>query len=254
LDIHELRRQYREGKRDFSFADLQGVNCAGENLSNISLAQANLDHAILVNADLSQANLRQARLCGANLAGANLRQANLRRANLKQAILDGACLEGAALTGAIMPDGNVYSPPKLASRSVEQPNADAVEADSTMVTPDASEHSLPSVLPSSVRSHPKNKHFSTWQDFHTHLPWPLLAAWAMGFVLIGLLLGWRNATFLEWLIVWLISISWIISETMVGFIPLLVSLVVILRDGLSLSAFTAGGLAAVVLFVVLSQL
>ena len=98
-DFHrsELLREYENGRRDFS--------------------GANLRDAILKRTDLSDANLRGANLQGANLSDAILKRANLQGANLRDADLTGSNLRGAILEGAMLESANledaVYVPPEF---------------------------------------------------------------------------------------------------------------------------------------------
>ena len=59
---NEFIRLYKEGKRDFLYADLMDTD----------LRRANLRHANLSGADLSGANLQRTTLCGATIDGAIL--------------------------------------------------------------------------------------------------------------------------------------------------------------------------------------
>ena len=84
----DIVAEYRNGRRDFRFADLTGANLTG---------------ATLTGANLTRANLTGANLTGANLTDADLTNANLTNANLTNADLPRAYLTGADLTGARLP-------------------------------------------------------------------------------------------------------------------------------------------------------
>jgi uncharacterized protein YjbI with pentapeptide repeats len=96
----EFIRLYREGKRDFAKADLQGVNLQG----------VSLEHIRLIMADLREADLREANLRGAKLRGADLREADLRGTDLRGANLQDANLIGAKLAGAKLDDVTQIDP------------------------------------------------------------------------------------------------------------------------------------------------
>ncbi len=120
--------------RDYSGADLRGMNFQEKDLSGRNLIGADLSHANLSDGFLHRVNLEGANLFKANLFRANLLQANLRRVNLQEANLIGADLSGAdlreadlrgakigfgkrvmvkftgvILTGAILPDGQLHN-------------------------------------------------------------------------------------------------------------------------------------------------
>ena len=94
--MNDILKEYAEGKRDFTNADLSRAN-----LSRANLHGANLGGANLRDASLSCANLRDASLSGANLSNANLSDANLFNADLCDADLRGAYLSGADLSRAV---------------------------------------------------------------------------------------------------------------------------------------------------------
>ena len=110
MDSSELLKRYADGKRDFTWVDLQGASLAGATLVKIGLSRGKLNQAVLSGADLTQAHLLKAEFAEANLQGANLTQAtltkanltgtNLQKANLGDANLSRANLAGANLTGA----------------------------------------------------------------------------------------------------------------------------------------------------------
>ncbi|MEL6940161.1 MAG: pentapeptide repeat-containing protein [Cyanobacteria bacterium J06598_1] len=105
-----LLQRYKLGKRDFSWADLQGADLSQQDLSDINLYRANLAGANLKGANLTGANLFKASLAEANLTGANLTATNFCKADLQAAIVEQAALKAAKLRGAILPDGSCYQP------------------------------------------------------------------------------------------------------------------------------------------------
>ena len=108
-----LLQRYENGKRDFSWSDLQGVDLSHQNLSEINLYRANLAGANLQGTNLSKANLFKASLVQANLNGADLTAANLCKVDLLGAVMEDVCLEETKLRGAKLPDGSVYESPLL---------------------------------------------------------------------------------------------------------------------------------------------
>ncbi|NEO30021.1 MAG: hypothetical protein F6K36_06130 [Symploca sp. SIO3C6] len=97
MKVTEFIRQYSKGVRDFSAANLTGVNLSdaylsGANFSDADLSKANLKGANLRGANLSRAKLNHTQISGANLSRANLTHAQLNCANLVQADLREAIL------------------------------------------------------------------------------------------------------------------------------------------------------------------
>ena len=107
-----LLQRYETGKRDFSWADLQGADLSHQNLAEINLYRANLAGANLEGANLAKANLFKASLAAANLNGTNLTAANLCKVDLQGAVIESACLDEAKLRGATLPDGSAYVSPE----------------------------------------------------------------------------------------------------------------------------------------------
>lgn len=102
--------------RDWSGADLLGLDAHARNLSGLdatrallrdvdfrecNLRGARFDHANLSNARLQQADLRDASFVGADLEGANLAGADLRGANLSGASFFGASFQDQGSSGAL---------------------------------------------------------------------------------------------------------------------------------------------------------
>jgi uncharacterized protein YjbI with pentapeptide repeats len=105
MNIEDILKQYADGERDFSSANLAEANLSGVNLSGAKLIGANLSVANLCgsnlsDADLSRVKLNVARLSGANLSRANLYEANLNVANLTLADLSKSELRHASLVRA----------------------------------------------------------------------------------------------------------------------------------------------------------
>jgi uncharacterized protein YjbI with pentapeptide repeats len=103
--------RYSRGHRDFTKADLAGINLAKARLKFVLLSQANLkaanlSQAHLVGAELIYTNLQQAKLIETNLIGANLLAANLRQANLSRSRLCGALLNAVDLSDAILDEAS----------------------------------------------------------------------------------------------------------------------------------------------------
>jgi uncharacterized protein YjbI with pentapeptide repeats len=236
MEVSELLRQYASGKRDFGFANLQGVTLTGMDLTNIALYQANLVSAVLVQVNFTKANLRQANLQGADLSQANLRWANLRRANLKDAILEGAILDGAILTGAILPDGTPHSPVQ---------DAELQSSDSSDSLKQAISHSPMAVSPLSQVSEisPLAEELSSPQ--FQQIPWASLCFWWLGFSLFGLLLALCDAGILNWLVAWFSSICWILGESLTWFVPIIAAIAVF--DAAGISVVTLGTVVLIVL-------
>ncbi|NEQ48556.1 MAG: pentapeptide repeat-containing protein [Leptolyngbya sp. SIO3F4] len=85
---------YSEGRRDFSYCQMQAIRMSQYVLTEIDLWGCNLADAHLADVDFR----------GSNLRGADLQRANLRRANLQRADLRGACLKGAQIEDANFQD------------------------------------------------------------------------------------------------------------------------------------------------------
>ena len=85
MTAEEIIRRYTAGERDFSGADLRGVDLSKADLCGADLSAADLREADLSGADLNEVNLYGADLSGAKLRGASLRGADLRGARLGKA-------------------------------------------------------------------------------------------------------------------------------------------------------------------------
>jgi len=106
----ELQKAYRDGRRDFTGANLTDAHLFGADLTDAYFTGANLTDAYLLGATLRYAKLEGADLEGADLGyaylsetsftGANLAKANLTKADLRYATLRYANLTKANLTKA----------------------------------------------------------------------------------------------------------------------------------------------------------
>jgi hypothetical protein len=96
MDITQLKAQYKAGERNFSGAQLSGVNLVWVELRGVNFQGADLSHA-----NFSGANLSESDFSGeTNLTFADLSRADLRNTNLKGTRLEGANLEDIQLEGA----------------------------------------------------------------------------------------------------------------------------------------------------------
>jgi uncharacterized protein YjbI with pentapeptide repeats len=82
--------------------DFTGANLAGMNLRGVDFTGAFLEAADLSGCDLKDAKLKGTVLAKANLWGADLQGVNLAGANLGGAVLENAVLDGADLAGSIL--------------------------------------------------------------------------------------------------------------------------------------------------------
>lgn len=87
-------------RRDFTGANLSGLDLSNADLSHGFFESANLSGAKLAGANLERAVFAHANLEGADLTGAKLKDASLGRAKLARAKLGGADLSEAILVGA----------------------------------------------------------------------------------------------------------------------------------------------------------
>ena len=68
MEVTELLKEYENGNRDFSGANLSGANLSGAMLAGVNLSRANLSGANLSRANLTKAELNEANLYRANLS------------------------------------------------------------------------------------------------------------------------------------------------------------------------------------------
>jgi uncharacterized protein YjbI with pentapeptide repeats len=101
-------QRYKQGDRNFTYADLIGINLSSYNLYKVNLQGANLKHAILAGAKLHRANLSDVNLASADLSGAILDESSLFYANLFGADLSNASLFGSDLRGADLHNANLF--------------------------------------------------------------------------------------------------------------------------------------------------
>lgn len=87
-------------KRDFSGADLSGVNLANADLTGCDFSYADLSNANLSNTNLTRANLRNASFVKADLTGATLVEADLRGSNFLDAKIQDTIFAGSQTTDA----------------------------------------------------------------------------------------------------------------------------------------------------------
>lgn len=108
----EVVNLYKDGWRDFSGMNLEGIVVQGEYLIDIDLSGSDLHSSIFQGCDLSGANLSDTNLENANLRStclveANFSKANLTNAQLKYADLSGANLENANLNNVSLAETNL---------------------------------------------------------------------------------------------------------------------------------------------------
>jgi len=247
MEAEQLVKGYSLGKRNFTWADLQGAILNQANLSGINLyraklnlakleavdfSQANLMHvdfsdASLVNANLTGATLIKSNLTGAELVNADLSHANLKQAKLNRANLSGAVLLGANiemvdltetnLTGATMPDGSSYAEWQIAIANQT--------VDTT--TEDEPEEPLPANPPNlPVAVVPQVKKRLTKEEFWHHIPLPTLALLWISYFLLGRVLAGLQAPLILYLLAWFSSVTWALNESLTFLTSLSVGVVV----------------------------
>ena len=112
---------YSQGRRDFSYCEMQAIRLSQYALTGIDLWGCNLADAHLADVDFS----------GSNLRGADLQRANLRRTNFQGADLRSACLRDAQVEDAIFQDA-------IANQQTEFPeNFDPLQAGIHYLGPNA---------------------------------------------------------------------------------------------------------------------
>ncbi len=131
MEAQELKNRYQKGERDFSHAQLSGINLCGADLRDVNLIGANLTEANLAwakldNAQLEGVCLHQARCNHASLTRANLCQAQLSRTQLIKVDLRFANLERGNLNWAILQNTNLTSA-NLQSASLKQANLESAK-------------------------------------------------------------------------------------------------------------------------------
>jgi hypothetical protein len=218
MDGPTLLRRYAQGKRDFSWADLAGVNLAQAQLSGITLSRANLSGATLVGANLSEANLTKANLAGANLRGAILTGATLRRADLSTAQLDLAQLQQVDYYGAVLPPALVaLLPPDDALEPEEPPVQNANPLTPIPAGSEQFSHPQPQTLSRQGASQPDTNQTA----IDRRELWISLALLALGYLCYGVVLRAQQVPWPGWLLVGLPLALGLWQEELVWFVPLM---------------------------------
>lgn len=96
----------RNGKKDFSEQDLQGLNLEGEKLNRCIFRYSSLQDANLSQVQACQGNFYGANLTNTNFSKANLAQAYFVKSNLQNANFKGADLTSADFTNADVTNAN----------------------------------------------------------------------------------------------------------------------------------------------------
>lgn len=237
MEVDELRKRYAAGRRDFSWADLRNANLTGIDLPGIQLYHANLSGANLTRANLSKSDLRRAILTGANLTGTNLIAANLARAHLEQ-----ATVTATLFLDAILPNGehwkSVRIPNDLSTSPVVQQQLVAAQWSPQRLSRQLRQTRY---LTQGTKPHVLKPPLSFWQ-------WGSIAALAIGYGLLGLLLSLHEAPMLFWSLTWLSSLLWGLTARSRWFVPLGAALAVLLSVGISPWVLGAAIAVALLLF------
>ncbi|MGF1497086.1 MAG: pentapeptide repeat-containing protein [Elainellaceae cyanobacterium] len=228
IDATQLLNQYGTGRRDFSWADLRGVNLSNAHLAQINLYRADLTGACLAGANLAGANLLKANLTQADLTRADLRGANLHRTDLTGTTLTAANLDGARFSEQTLPGGIPPLPPEVRQRLMDGGYAPARPTASQTSAP-FSARATPSRSPQKPASQP------------TPIPLQALSLLGVGYLCFGLLLGLHQAAGVSWVMTWLSSLSWLVEESLTWFSPVLGAIAIMLGTGLSLWAVVVAG-------------
>lgn len=254
MDAEQLLKRYADGRRDFSWADLRGVDLTGARLPGINLYRADLTGAILKAADLEGASFLKANLTRTNLTDANLTRANLGRADLTGTMLTAAVLDGVRFSDVIMPQGMPTLPPS--ARQAIQPFSSNEKQHGTIREPHQKLHrdrTMKSgseneqfgsrrIPPTGTRTPPLASSFYPSQSpTLAKLPVPSLALLWSGYCCFGSILGIYEVPELLWLMVWVTALAWMLGESMVWFTPVLAAIAVMLGSGLSLWALIIAG-------------
>ncbi|MBE9138992.1 pentapeptide repeat-containing protein [Nodosilinea sp. LEGE 07088] len=230
MERNFLLTRYRQGKRDFSWADLTQAHLAQAQLPGINLTRANLSGADLSGADLSGANLFKANLSGANLVGADLAGANLRRADLTGARVELAQLHQADTHGMVGVEMPVVERPKAVCGEAEDRDSHRIVArvDEAAIAP-----SLSPLEPAPVAPPPATP------NNHREVLISLLMM-GLGYLFYGLALGSQQVPLGLRLLAWLPLGLGLGSEAWVWFVPPLglVGAVVAIEVSLAVLIFT----------------
>jgi hypothetical protein len=234
MNAQQLLERYANGTRDFSGADLRGVDLSHASLVGINLYRADLTDATLEQADLREANFLKADLTNANFTAANLSGANLRRAELTGTVLQSAILDSARFSDVVMPGGL----PSARTRSSQTP---------LHRTPPSQDQRS---ISSRTQSHPHGGHsfqssspLPDLTPFHqatpptlAELPVPSLALFWAGYSCFGGILGIYSAPNILWMMVWATALAWMLGESMAWFTPVVAAIAVMLSSGISIWA------------------
>lgn len=224
MDGPTLLRRYAQGKRDFSWADLAGVNLAQAQLSGIDLSRANLSGATLVGANLSEANLTKAKLAGANLSGATLTGATLRRADLTSAQLNLAQLQQVDHYGAVLPPALVAL---LPSDDAMEPEESLVQSTNLTPAPAGLEQS------STPNRQVIDRQTAKQPALERRELWISLALLVLGYLCYGVVLKLQQVPWPGWLLVSLPLSLGLWQEELVWFVPLMGLVGVVVALGVS---------------------
>ena len=246
MDEATFWQRHQGGKRDFSWADLQGLNLEGAQLAGISFSRANLARANLRQADLSEANCVRANLEAADLSGANLTRANFRKANLQNACLENAVTEGSNFQGAILSDGSIEPMTPLVVQ-VEEPvdlkteQSDLRESDNTepFASPEAER---------ALENPDDTADLSEESEAHQLILLSLLAL-TFGYTCFGMLLGQYEANLFYWMLVWASAFLGVWNEVWIWFVPLGAAVGAVLAIGIGAKSLVFAALASLGAFV-----
>ncbi|MFK8184952.1 MAG: pentapeptide repeat-containing protein [Phormidesmis sp.] len=264
----QLLQRYQDGKRDFSWVDLQGADLSGAVLVNINLYRANLTGANLTGTDLSNASLFKATLTQANLSGATLTGTNLAKADLTGASIDENSLDNAKLRGATLPDGSLYVAPQpeieadvdgeedlSATSSETGPNEEQwADENTNLEQVHLGVHSqqtsqFPSQLSSQLSSQPTPANAPVPSVSEAQLSTGALVGLTCGYLCYGLVLGGHQASVLSLPLVWSTAFVGRAKFASVWTVPVTAAAAVILCSGVSVGVLIFGALPIIMIFV-----
>lgn len=262
----QLLQRYQDGKRDFSWVDLQGADLSGAVLVDINLYRANLTGANLTGANLSNASLFKATLVQANLSGATLTSTNLVKADLTGASVDGNSLENAKLRGATLPDGSNYVAPLLdiqadtdgeedlfATSSEagidEEPGLDEKQWPDENATLAQAPQTVHSLFPSQFSNQPTHADTPEPSISEAQLSTGALVGLTCGYLCYGLVLGGHQASVLSLPLVWSTVFVGRAKFASVWTVPVTAAAAVILCSGVSVGVLIFGALPIIMIFV-----
>lgn len=246
MDGAALQKRYQDGRRDFSWADLQGADLTAAQLPAINLYRANLAGSNLTGADLTGANLFKANLAGANLTDAQLSGANLRKADLREAQFDPAQLQSADLRGAILA---AEFADLLLEPDSSEPNPSEAEP-SLSKTANLEENSAlrsPALEPPATSAHAAPARWIPPNRIDQRELGISLATFGFGFGCYGFILGNVQSPWWLGLLVWLPVWLGLWSEDFVWYVPVISAVGVVLGVGVAVGALIFIALATVAL-------